>query len=87
MARDGRGGVVSVRISESDQQRLRRIAETRGTSVSDLVRSAALREVGEVLPPTVTVTMVPSSQVPEIGRGLIWDVPAGAHVVGNTVTF
>jgi len=71
--------------NEADQERLRRIAETRGTSVSDLVRSAALREAGG-RQQTVTITMTSASQVPEIGRGLIWDVPPNAKVEGNTLT-
>lgn len=83
----GRGAVVSVRISEAEQERLRRIAESRGTSVSDLVRSAALREAGEGRPQPVTVTMTPTSQPPEIGRGLVWSTPPGAAIDGNTFTY
>lgn len=82
-----RDAVVSVRISAADQERLRRIAETRGTSVSDLVRSAALREAGTDCPQAVTVTMTPASRPPEIGRGLVWNTPPGAEVVGNTFTY
>ena len=86
MGRDGRHAVVSVRISEADQQRLRRIAEARGTSVSDLVRSAALREVGDARPQAVTVTTAPAGRASEIGKGLTWDAPLGAQINGNTFT-
>lgn len=82
-----RGAVVSVRISTADQERLRRIAESRGTSVSDLVRSAALREAGYSSPQAVTSTTAPASRATEIGRGLIWNVPPGVEVVGNTFIY
>jgi hypothetical protein len=85
MDRDGRRTVVSVRISETDQQRLRRIADARGTSVSDLLRSAALREAGGG-PQVVTITTASASQPCEIGRGLTWDAAPGAQIDGNTFT-
>jgi hypothetical protein len=85
MDRDGRRAVVSVRISEADQQRLRRIADARGTSVSDLVRSAALREADSG-PQIVTITTAPTSQPCEIGKRLTWNATAGAQIDGNTFT-
>jgi hypothetical protein len=36
---DVRGTVVSVRLSSDQQSRLRRIADARGTSVSELIRT------------------------------------------------
>lgn len=87
MAREGRGGVVSVRIPEVDQQRLRQIAANRGTSVSDLVRSAALREADGAVAQTATVTVASGSRAPEIGHGLIWETPEGAHIQGGTFTY
>jgi uncharacterized protein (DUF1778 family) len=85
MDRDGRRLVVSVRISDVDQQRLRRMADARGTTISDLVRSAALREAGGDQQ-VVTVTTAPASQTCEIGKGLTWNAAPGAQVNGNTFT-
>lgn len=85
LAREGRGAVVSVRITEGEQQRLRRVAEDRQTSVSELVRRAALREVvGQ--PKVVTTTSATETQTAQVGRGMFWDAPAGAKVSGNTIT-
>lgn len=86
MGRDGRGAVVSVRITDADQQKLRRLAQERGTSVSEIVRSAAMREAGGESS-VATVTLAPTSRAPEIGRGLIWEPVPGAHVDRTTITF
>jgi Ribbon-helix-helix protein, copG family len=85
MDRDGRRAVVSVRISEADRERLRQIADARGTSVSDLVRSAVLREAGGE-PRVTTSTMVSGGKSHEIGKGLTWDTMTGTRIDGNTLT-
>ncbi len=86
MDRDGRRSVVSVRISDADQQRLRRMADARGTTVSDLVRSAALSEAGGDRQ-VVTITTAPAGLMHEIGKGVTWDATPGAQVNGNTFTW
>lgn len=82
----GRDAVVSVRISTNEQDRLRQVAETRGMSVSELVRSAALREAGEDAAGAITITTSPTSRSSQIEQGIFWDAPPGAEVTGSTIT-
>ena len=87
MTKDAKAAVVSVRLSPEEQRRLRRIAETRGTTVSDLVRSAALREVGKGQPAeSVSVTTSPTSSHVQVQHGIFWDAPDDALVSGATVS-
>ena len=102
MGKESRDAVVSVRISEEDQARLRELAAARGTSVSDLVRTVVLREVGEVPAVAATVTASGStptlrssrgstttstSQNPSPGHGIFWaQEEDGAVVSGSTIT-
>jgi predicted DNA-binding protein len=87
MPKESRDAVVSVRISEEDQARLRELAAERGTSVSELVRSVVLREVEEAPALAATVTATASTptarpgqrttttsgaQTQDPGHGLFW---------------
>lgn len=83
MARESRDAVISVRISEDDQARLREVASERGTSVSELVRSVVLREVTEQPAPTATVTR---TTAPRPDHGLHWANQEGAVISGGTIT-
>lgn len=95
MAKEARDAVVSVRISEEDQSRLRRLAAERGTSVSELVRSVVVREVSEppVIPRASGVTSgtatprgTTTATSPSTGldRGFTWEVPDAGP--GPTIT-
>lgn len=88
MAKESKAAVVSVRLSEEDQRRLRRIAETRGTTVSDLVRSAALREVSDDgISRAASVTTSPTSSHAQVEHGLFWEgVPDDALISGTTIS-
>ncbi|MGV9535028.1 DUF6290 family protein [Streptosporangium sandarakinum] len=87
MAKDSKAAVVSVRLSEEEQQRLRRVAETRGTTVSNLVRSAALREAGEVQEAqAVSVTTSPTSSHVQVEHGIFWDAPDHAFISSGTLS-
>lgn len=97
MAKEPRDAVVSVRISEEDQARLRQLATERGTSVSELVRSVVIREVTEAVAPP-RAAGVTSGPAPRIGtttaaqqghtmdNGLFWEVDSPSAVSGATVT-
>jgi hypothetical protein len=80
MAKEPRGAVVSVRISEDEQARLRRIAEAQGKSVSELVRSVVVREVDGTRRSSGTVTMAPLSRSTAIGEGVFWKPTANGTV-------
>jgi hypothetical protein len=84
VTKDSRGLVVSVRISEEEQEKLRAIAKERGTTVSALVRAAALGEVSES-PRVVTETIGPPRNV-ELEHGVAWSGPSGSRTAGNTLT-
>src|SRR5690349_15708538 len=66
MAKESRDAVVSVRISEDDQARLRKLATERGTSVSELVRTVVVREVSETVTPP-RAAGVTSGAAPRVG--------------------
>ena len=86
MAKESKAAVVSVRLSEEDQQRLRRIAETRGTTVSDLVRSAALREAGdEHDAQAMSISTSPTNSYVQVEHGIFWDALDDAYVSGATM--
>lgn len=78
---------MSVRITDTDQKRLRKLAETRGTSVSEIVRTAAVREASGPRPAAVTSTQSPTSRTHIVGQGLFWQDVPGAQVCGTTITF
>jgi hypothetical protein len=98
MSKQPREAVVSVRISEEDQARLRQLAAARGTSVSELVRSFVVREVNEparqpassgatsgfASPTTGTTTA--ASLIPVADQGVFWDVEKPSTVSGSTIT-
>jgi hypothetical protein len=99
MAKEPRGAIVSVRISQDEQVRLRRLADERGVSVSELLRTAALAEIRGPQPSGAAVTAPtvgdrPSGfvlkETPGVrageAAGVLWDVPDGALVEGNTIT-
>jgi hypothetical protein len=77
MARRQRGTVVSIRITEEEQGRLRELAHARGTSVSELMRSAAMREAEPPARTSGTVSTTASTgRPPEVDKGIFWDVEA-----------
>jgi uncharacterized protein (DUF1778 family) len=97
MAKESRDAVISVRISEEDQQRLRALATARGTSVSELVRGIVLREISEPVTAarTVTgtqcrsqrVTTTATTRAPSADEGVFWGEEHGqATVAGATIT-
>lgn len=51
-----RGAVVSVRLSDQEQDRLRAIADESGTSVSEVIRDFVNREMRDPLPRGVSVS-------------------------------
>jgi hypothetical protein len=57
MGKEARGAVVSVRLSDDQQARLRKIAEARGTSVSELIRTFV---ADETTPPVHGKTVAPA---------------------------
>jgi Family of unknown function (DUF6290) len=74
MAREQRGAVVSIRITDDEQARLRKMAHARGTSVSELMRSAAMREVEPPARMSGTVSTTASTGPPaEVDKGIFWD--------------
>jgi len=54
MAKETRGAIVSVRLSDEEQDRLRAIAEETGTTVSEVIRTLVKRETRDPLPSGVT---------------------------------
>ncbi|MGI8333498.1 DUF6290 family protein [Actinomadura scrupuli] len=87
MAREPKGAVVSLRLSEDEQERLREIAETRGTSVSEVIRGVVRREFSEPLPIVETETSSSAADSSgQLGTGVFWDAPKGSVVTGNTIT-
>jgi hypothetical protein len=98
MAKESRDAVISVRISEEDQARLRALAAARGTSVSELVRSIVLREIGEPASAATTFTSTEcrgpqgtttaAARAPSADQGVFWsDQDQGQdRVAGATIT-
>lgn len=79
-----KGAVISLRVSEDEQSKLRHAADERGTSVSDLVRAVVLREVSDE--PAIGAPAISSTaSTPDAWRGPFWDVGEGATVQGSTV--
>jgi hypothetical protein len=91
-----RDAVVSVRLSRDEQEKLRGLATERGTTVSELVRSAAVREVAGPTPhagpgqgartssgaePASTTN---GTQNPTVNQGMFWDIP-GLAETGQTL--
>jgi hypothetical protein len=97
MAKESRDAVISVRISEEDQTKLRALAAARGTSVSELVRGIVLREVND--PPAATTTFTSTechgprgsttaaARAQPAGQGVFWSDQGQATVSGATITF
>jgi len=96
MPKESRDAVISVRISEEDQARLRALAAARGTSVSELVRGIVLREIGD---PSPAATSYPASEcraprgtntgatrAPSADQGVFWSDQDRATVSGATIT-
>ncbi|HEV7964459.1 MAG TPA: DUF6290 family protein [Actinoplanes sp.] len=98
MAKEARDAVISVRISEEDQARLRALAATRGTSLSELVRSIVLREISEPASAGATFTSTEcrgprgtttaAARAPSADQGVFWsDQDQGqATAAGATIT-
>jgi uncharacterized protein (DUF1778 family) len=98
VARDTRGAVVSVRLSDEQQDQLRRLAEARGKSVSDLIRTFVAEEMKPVARGTtvsaagngtgVMVASLDSDAVASAGTGFVrWDYdPEQGDAVGTTLT-
>lgn len=98
MVRDTRGAVVSVRLSDEQQEQLRRLAEARGTSVSDLIRTFVAEEMKPVARGTtvsatatgtgVMVATLDSDGLASVGTDFVrWDYdPERGDAVGTTLT-
>ena len=96
MPKESRDAVISVRISEEDQARLRALAAARGTSVSELVRSIVLREISDPAPPATTYTSAEcrapkgsttaAARHPSADQGVFWSDQGAATVAGATIT-
>ena len=96
MPKESRDAVISVRISEEDQARLRALAAARGTSVSELVRSIVLREISDPAPPATTYTSAEcrapkgsttaAPRHPSADQGVFWSDQGAATVAGATIT-
>ena len=94
MAKEARDAVISVRISEEDQARLRALAAARGTSVSELVRSVVLREIHGPATTTFTSdqcgapkgTTTAAKALPSADQGVFWSDQGAATVAGSTIT-
>jgi hypothetical protein len=85
MAREPRDAVVSLRISDEEQSRLRQAAEARGVSVSALVRAIVIREVSGG-PQAVETKTIGSPGQGRADQGIFWDVQDGMTVAGGTLT-
>jgi hypothetical protein len=96
MPKESRDAVISVRISEEDQAKLRALATARGTSVSELVRGIMLREVND--PPAAATTFTSTqcrapkgsttsvARPPSADQGVFWSDQGQATVAGATIT-
>jgi hypothetical protein len=96
MPKESRDAVISVRISEEDQAKLRALAAARGTSLSELVRGIVLREVND--PPAVAATFTSTEcrgpqgtttaavRAQSAGQGVFWSDQGQATVSGATIT-
>ncbi len=73
MTKEVRDAVVSLRISAEEQAQLRELAEARGSSVSDLIRTVVMREVAPRTAATPSSPTTTSSGTrPE--EGFFWQV-------------
>ena len=97
MSQKPRESIVSVRISQEAQDRLRALAAERGTSVSELIRSVVAREVSEPVQAPVTAgatsgvavptgTTTAAGQAPAADQGFFWGVQSPSAVAGGTIT-
>jgi len=96
MAKESRDAVISVRISEEDQARLRALAAARGTSVSELVRGIVLREISDPAAAATTYTSTEcraprgttsgATRAPSADQGVFWSDQDRATVAGATIT-
>lgn len=80
MGREARGSIVSVRLSEQEQVQLRQIAESRGTSISEVIRSYV---AGEMHPTPLgqTASAQPTNPSVHIEGGVRWQ--AGTEAVAD----
>ena len=87
MSKEQRGAIVSVRITDEEQQRLREVALARGTSVSEVVRSVVVREMFLPEPVGPAVSAAPVSSRAEVDRGIFWTSPQAESIVAaGTIT-
>ena len=70
MSKATKGAILSLRLSEGEQMALRGLAESRGTSVSDVIRSIVAREVAPPQAPIATSSA--ASRPAVIGQGVFW---------------
>jgi hypothetical protein len=78
MSKDPRGAVVSVRLPEDQQTYLEQLAEARGTSVSDLIRSYVANEM-QPPPSGETVSTAPDSTAAQVDTGTVIYRPGPKH--------
>lgn len=86
MAREPKGAVVSLRMSEEEQAQLRQMADERGSSVSDLIRTFVSREMDAGTAATVTVTTSQTGRPTQLNEGIFWNAHEGAVIAGGTLT-
>jgi hypothetical protein len=93
MSDEVRSFIVSIRLSAGEQGRLRRKAESRGITVSELLRRAVLAETRAGAAATTTtysasmcggVVLVDGYGSPR--PGVVWLVPDGAVAQGANLT-
>jgi hypothetical protein len=81
-AKQPRHAIVSIRLSGTERERLRRIAEARGSTISDVVRGYVEQEMAGPLPCGVSVG---AKIVNPMGfPGIVWRTSGDTH--GATLT-
>ncbi|MGV2387215.1 MAG UNVERIFIED_CONTAM: ribbon-helix-helix protein, CopG family [Thermobifida fusca] len=92
MAKESRGAVVSVRLSEQEQAQLRLVADARGTSVSEVIRSYVAQEANRLPSGDTSSTAVRdpavyvASGVTGAGdRGVRWMTGVESTSIGSTL--
>ena len=84
MAKEPKGAIISIRLSEDEQSHLRDLAIEMGTSVSDVVRGFVASGINPTPPVSVnTSTAVTSTNY--LDHGVFWTTQAGV-AEGATLT-
>lgn len=83
--KEPRQAVVSIRLSDDEQDRLRKIADQQGMTVSDVVRGYVNQEMAGPLPRGESIGAHRQAGPTGLG-GLQWSTGEGAQVDGQTIT-